>query len=73
MEKKRNDCFFLNRIALYKYVMLCCSDKLIRIEQIKLTLYKSLLAAITHRNLKMVAGNQRLSIKAYAPVVYLLS
>ena len=21
---KRNDCFFLNRIALYKYVMLCC-------------------------------------------------
>ena len=23
MEKKRNDCFFLNRIALYKYVMLC--------------------------------------------------
>ena len=23
IEKKRSDCFFLNRIALYKYVRLC--------------------------------------------------
>ena len=23
VEKKRNDCFFLNRIVLYKYVMSC--------------------------------------------------